>query len=219
MHDAMPKSKVVKSAVREARVSTATGSRYLPKCTLDTGASHGNYIGRDALKRLEFVKINPCQHSARLGDGETFIKINECVELQVQLYRSDQTLTDPITTNFYVVESLGEEMIIGLQDLLGNYFEIFAEVIEEAAEKVLPSHHANDAMHFFQRLFLDFEEELDKAHPSNRRLKDLVVQARKKGSSYRNAKERILKDRGSARFLVCARDGVTTEFMRSDKYG
>ena len=219
MHDAMPKSKVVKSAVREARVSTATGSRYLPKCTLDTGASHGNYIGRDALKRLEFVKINPCQHSARLGDGETFIKINECVELQVQLYRSDQTLTDPITTNLYVVESLGEEMIIGLQDLLGNYFEIFAEVIEEAAEKVLPSHHANDAMHFFQRLFLDFEEELDKAHPSNRRLKDLVVQARKKGSSYRNAKERILKDRGSARFLVCARDGVTTEFMRSEKYG
>ena len=219
MHDAMPKSKVVKSALREARISTATTSRYLPKCTLDTGASHGNYIGREALKKLEFVRINPCQHSARLGDGETFIKINECAELQVQIYRSDQTLTDPITTNLYVVESLGEEMIIGLQDLLGNYFEIFAEVIEEAAEKVLPSHHANDAMHFFQRLFLDFEEELDKAHPSNRRLKDLVVQARRKGSSYRNAKERILKDKGSERFLVCSSDGVTTEFVRSPKYG
>ena len=109
-------------------------------------------------------------------------------------------------------------MIIGLQDLLGNYFEIFAEVIEEAAEKVLPSRHANEAMHFFQRLFLDFEEELGRAHPSNQRLKNLVVQARKKGSSYRNAKERILKDRTNARFLVYD-NGVSTEFIHSDKYG
>ena len=53
MQDAIPKAKVLKSAVREARISTATGSRYVPKCTLDTGASHGNYIGRDALAKLE----------------------------------------------------------------------------------------------------------------------------------------------------------------------
>ena len=218
MHDAVPKSKVVKSAMREASISTATQRRYLPKCTLDTGASHGNYIGKDALKGLEFVKILPCRHSARLGDGETYIKIDKCAELEVQLYRSDQTLTDPITTRLYVVESLGDEMIIGLQDLLGNYFEIFAEVIEEQAEKVMPSRHSNEAMHFFQRLFLDFEEELSRANPSNRRLKDLVVQARKKGSSYRNAKERIMKDKTNARFLVYDR-GATTEFIHSDKYG
>ena len=55
MHDAVPKTKVVKSAMREASISTATQRRYLPKCTLDTGASHGNYIGKAALKGLEFV--------------------------------------------------------------------------------------------------------------------------------------------------------------------
>ena len=104
MHDVVPKSKMVKSVMREASISTATQRRYLPKCTLDTGASHGNYIGRQALKGLEFVKIFPCRHSARLGDGETFLTINECAELEVQLYRSDQTLTDPITTRLYVVE-------------------------------------------------------------------------------------------------------------------
>ena len=76
MHDALPKSKVVKSAMREASISTATPRRYLPKCTLDTGASHGNYIGRQALKGLEFVKIFPCRHSARLGDGETVLSID-----------------------------------------------------------------------------------------------------------------------------------------------
>ena len=110
-------------------------------------------------------------------------------------------------------------MIIGLQDLLGNFFEIFAEVIEEAAEKVMPSRHANEAMQVFQRLFLDFEEELAKERPSNQRLKQLVVQARKKGSSYRNAKERILKDRACGRVLACDKDGRTTELMRSEKYG
>ena len=218
MHDAVPKTKAVKSAMREASISTATQRRYLPKCTLDTGASHGNYIGKAALKGLEFVKIIPCRHSARLGDGQTFLSIDKCAELEVQLYRSDQTLTDPITTRLYVVDSLGEEMIIGLQDLLGNYFEFFAEVIEEQAEKVMPSRHSNEAMHFFQRLFLDFEEELSRANPSNRRLKDLVVQARKKGSSYRNAKERIVKDKASAHFLVFDK-GTTTEFIHSEKYG
>ena len=90
-----------------------------------------------------------CNHSARLGDGKTMVVIREYVELQVQVFRSDTTLTDPITTHLYIVESLGEEMIIGLQDLLGNFFEIFAEVIEEAAEKVMPSRHANEAMQVF----------------------------------------------------------------------
>ena len=219
MHDALPKAKVLKSAVREARISTAASTRYIPKCTFDTGASHGNYIGRDALAKLEFPEIHPCNHSARLGDGKTMVVIREYVELQVQVFRSDTTLTDPITTHLYIVESLGEEMIIGLQDLLGNFFEIFAEVIEEAAEKVMPSRHANEAMQVFQRLFLDFEEELAKERPSNQRLKQLVVQARKKGSSYRNAKERILKDRACGRVLACDKDGRTTELMRSEKYG
>ena len=69
-------------------------------------------------------------------------------------------------------------MSIGLQDLLGNFFEVFAEVVEEAAEKVMPSRHANEAMQFFQRLFLDFDEELAKDQPSNRRLRQLAAQAR-----------------------------------------
>ena len=219
MHDAVPKSKVVKSAVREAWVSTSTTTRYLPRCTLDTGASHGNYIGRSALKKLDFPEIHPCQHSARLGDGKTFITINECVELGVQIGLSDNTRSEPITTQLYVVESLGDEMIIGLQDLLGNFFEVFAEVVEEAAEKVMPSRHANEAMHFFQRLFLDFDEELAKDQPSNRRLRQLAAQARTKGSSYRNAKERILKDRASVRMLYCDGHGRTAEIIQSDRYG
>ena len=219
MQDAIPKAKVLKSAVREARISTATGSRYVPKCTLDTGASHGNYIGRDALAKLEFVERHPCNHSARLGDGKTIVSINEYVEVEVQVFRSDTTLTDPITTHLYVVESLGEEMIIGLQDLLGNFFEIFSEVIEEAAEKVMPSRHVNETMQCFQRLFLDFDEELAREHPRHHRLKQLVSQARKKGSSYRNAKERILKDRASERILQSSASGVTTEIIQSAKYG
>ena len=219
MHDAIPKARVLKSAVREARISTATSTRYIPKCTFDTGASHGNYIGRQALAKLEFPEVHPCNHSARLGDGKTMVSINEFVELQVQVFRSDTTLSDPITTHLYIVESLGEEMIIGLQDLLGNYFEVFAEVIEEEAEKVMPSRHAEETMRCFQRLFLDFEEELTKAFPSNRRLRQLAAQARNKGSSYRNAKERILKDKASVRVLHSDGHGRTVEVIHSGRFG
>ena len=66
----------------------------------------------------------PCRHSARLGDGKTYVTINEGVELKVQIFKEDGTLSDPVEASFVVVETLGEEMIIGLQDLLGSFFEI-----------------------------------------------------------------------------------------------
>ena len=106
MHDALPKAKVLKSAVREARISTATSTRYIPKCTFDTGASHGNYIGRDALAKLEFPEIHPCNHSARLGDGKTMVVIREYVELQVQVFAATRHSLIPLLLTFILSSRL-----------------------------------------------------------------------------------------------------------------
>ena len=52
MQDSLPKSKELKSVIMEARISTGADCRYVPKCTLDTGANRGNYIGREALSLI-----------------------------------------------------------------------------------------------------------------------------------------------------------------------
>jgi hypothetical protein len=219
MQDSLPQSVKLKSVIREARISTGADCRYVSKCTLDTGANRGNYIGREALSLIQFPRMFPCRHSARLGDGKTYVTINEGVELGVQIYKDDGTLSETVEASFFVVETLGEEMIIGLQDLLGSFFDIFAEVLESAANRRLPSAEVDDTLKFFQRLFLDLQTEVEKPFPSTSRLKQLVKQARKKGSSYRNAKERIRHDKRAERIILNDGQGSTQACLVSQKYG
>ncbi len=100
MQDSLPRSKELKSVIMEARISTGADSRYVPKCTLDTGANRGNYIGREALSLIQFPKMFPCRHSARLGDGKTYVTISEGVGLRVQIFKEDGTLSEPVEANF-----------------------------------------------------------------------------------------------------------------------
>ena len=74
-------------------------------------------------------------------------------------------------------------------------------------------------MKFFQRLFLDVQTEVEKPFPSNSRLKQLLKQARKKGSSYRNAKQRIKHDKLMERYLLNDGEGNTQACLVSQKYG
>ena len=44
-----------------------------------------------------------CRHSAKLGDGKTYVTINEDVELRVQIFKEDGTLSEPVEASFFVV--------------------------------------------------------------------------------------------------------------------
>jgi hypothetical protein len=100
MQDSLPQTKDLKSVIMEARISSGANSRYIPKCTLDTGANRGNYIGREALSLIQFPRMFPCRHSARLGDGKTYVTINEGVVLRVQIFKEDGSLSEPIEASF-----------------------------------------------------------------------------------------------------------------------
>ena len=135
LHQFLPGTKKLSVVIREAQILTTEGSTYLPKVTLDTGASHGNYIGRAVIVNLPNLKTSPCRHSVRLGDGETQLVLKEMVDLDIQLFEDSGRLAEAINTTFYVVDTLGEEAIIGLPDLLGNYFDHLSAVLEKAASK------------------------------------------------------------------------------------
>ena len=107
-------------------------SVYVGKILLDTGASSGSYVGRSLVNRFPNLPIEPCTHKVRLGDNKTEVEINQMVTLDVALYDEDDKLCGSIATEFYVMPDLDYEVIIGLPEILGNYYDYFVGVLEQA---------------------------------------------------------------------------------------
>ena len=65
--------------IRDGQILQGDRTVYLPKATLDTGANTASYTGRGVLEKLHAYTIVPTKHKTRLGDGSTWITINEMV--------------------------------------------------------------------------------------------------------------------------------------------
>jgi hypothetical protein len=201
--------------VREAQVQTPAGTHYLSKCLLDTGASHGSYIGRQFLNKLQQVDIRPCTHSAKLGDGTTRLVVNSQVSLGVQLYKDDGTLTEVIPTSFFVNEGLGNEAIIGLPEILGEYFEYFVQVLEQSTGHKFRLTILEKAVKDLQRLFLDLEEEHGRGNPRTEKMLQLVRLAREKGSIYQSKKRQIQADNKHLEVQTPDQEGIQSIYLLS----
>ena len=56
----------------EFSLPDSTKRQFVKKVTLDTGATVGNYIGRDVLKHFSSAgQCDSCEHRATLCDGKT----------------------------------------------------------------------------------------------------------------------------------------------------
>ena len=178
MHEYVPRSKNKSVVVREAIVTSddCIGETFLEKLTLDTGASNGNYIGKQFIQsNFREAVYEPCNHRVRLGDGESIMTIKQTVTLNISLLDDYGERTKPIATEFYVSDSLGNEAIIGLPELLGNYFEYFMHVLEgttrnkplKLTERIIPE---------LNEICDQFEEELLYSRfPNLRRIKKTCV--------------------------------------------
>ena len=135
LEDSLPGNiKGASVVVRSGRIHMGGLQAVVPKLTLDTGASSASYIGSALLAKLGGVVRRPCRHRARLADGTTSLDITEQVTLPLQMFDADNVLSEPIWTELYVIPSLGEEVIIGLPDILGNYWSLFIEILENARD-------------------------------------------------------------------------------------
>ena len=197
MHECVPRSKNKSVVVREAIVSSndCLDETFLEKLTLDTGASNGNYIGRKFIeKNFKEIVYEPCDHRVKLGDGKSVMSIKYSVVLNITLLDDYGDRTKPISTEFYVCDSLGEEAILGLPDLLGNYFEYFARVLN-GATKQNPLHATERIVYDLNRICEDFESEfLHERFPNIRRIKKLAKEARKLTDDYTRYKRDVKSD-------------------------
>ena len=196
MHDAIPRSRNKSVVVREAFATLGGKCVYIDKMTLDTGASNGNYIGKKKIEdfdNYQEIKFEPCKHRVRLGDGKSIMYITEMVTLDISLLNDFGEKCEPISTQFYVCETLGDEAIIGLPELLGNYFDYFANVLN-LATSTNSLNQTGRIMNNLKKITDEFEEELYRNAPSLRNLRKLTESARKELAAYQLTKNDILKD-------------------------
>ena len=121
-----------KIMTREGKLFCGGGTFHVSKALLDTGASGGNYIGAGMLEGMEGLEREPCSHLVTLGDGVTQLHLTECVTIEVALYDDRGCLCPSVYTEFFVMPRLGREIIIGLPDILGNYYEYFTDILDRA---------------------------------------------------------------------------------------
>jgi hypothetical protein len=200
LHDALPRSLSKSAVVRSGTVATVGCHPQLTtRVTLDTGADSGSYIGGDAIRALgSNVATEPCRHRVRLGDGKTMVTVHQIVYVDIQLEDNYGDYTDPITTAFYVVPTLGNEVIVGLPDILGNYFDHLSEFIYAARQDRLES-SASGVISRLDSICDRFTEELSRVEP--------------------RIKRRIVADQSARMLYVGLVDGDTVELISSDKYG
>lgn len=147
LHALVPLSIQRSVVVREGQIIQGDNTYYLPKLTLDTGASCGNYIGGELVDRIPSLRKKPCKHRALLGDGQTHVDIAYNVVLQLRLYDDDNCLCDPLTVELYIIDTLGEQVIIGLPSILGDFFDFFVCALQRGREKSGATAESPTTMH------------------------------------------------------------------------
>ena len=106
--------------------------------TLDTGANAGNYIGSSVLLRSNFdwTKIKKCNHVVRLGDGTTNVHVKEKITLDVALYDSKDKIHKFVGLDFFVIDTLGHGVIIGMESIMTKMFDLFMDILVGAKSKI-----------------------------------------------------------------------------------
>ena len=195
---------------REGQLESGGKQVYVGRVLLDTGASSGSYIGQALVDRFHDLEVEPCSHRVRLSDNKTEVHITQYVTLEIALYDEKLELTDSIFTELYVMPNLGNEVIIGLPDILGNYYDYFIGVLENARRKQCK----------VERLYALYglaRKEAIKYKPSPAKLKRYASEAKKIGSWYVRHKQRIKGSKHSE--VYQSHEGTASAVLYSEKFG
>ena len=199
---------------REGRLRFGDQVVAVDKALLDTGASHGNYAGKSLIDRLVGVEVKPCSHRVKLGDGSTLVHINEYVTVEVQILDDEENLTEPMFVDFYVMPELGSEVIIGIHEILGNFYDIFTTILERARAR----QPAVRVERLYQ-LYNNCKNELCSPEPSRKKLKAYGNEAKQIGSWYHRHKLRIQQDKFHTQTERVGTDGRMFSVVSSTRFG
>jgi len=198
---------------REGQLQHGDTMVWVQNALMDTGADRANYCGGKLAEQFPDAVREPCRHPVRLGDGKTIVMCTETITLDTSIYAPDGTLIEPISTTFHIMPQLGERIIIGLPDILGNFYEVFKLVLEDARLRMPQVRIAR----LHQLSYLS-QIERAKQTPNKKLLKSYGNEARSIGSWYSKLKYRVTHDPQVIRTLATL-DGLTYETAISERFG
>ena len=199
---------------REGKLQYGDLTIHISNALLDTGASDGNYAGSAVADRFDDIEREPCNHRVRLGDGKTMVQCTEMITLDVSLYAPDGSLQAPISTVFYIMPSLGDRIIIGLPDILGNSYDYFTTILEDARNR-----RPKQRVERLSQLYGLCKDQLCSATPNQKLLKNYGHEAKAIGSWYTKLKHRVLHDPKVVMTLTTNSEGINRETAHSAKFG
>ena len=219
LYDKVPRAMKKSAVTREGTVSVVGGKPCIKtRVTLDTGADSGSYIGGDVLKDLgPDFPVEACDHRVRLGDGKTYVDVNQVIYVDIQLEDNYGDFTQAITTAFYVVPTLGYDVIIGLPDILGDYFDHFSDFLHAARREQQRTQPCLQSR--LEAICNRIATELCREEPRANHLTKLRIEAEKEASGYLSNKRRILGDSSAKVVVYAPSEGAGIEVIQSAKYG
>jgi hypothetical protein len=228
LHTKLPRSVHRSAVVRTAMVGNGGPVTRVTKLLLDTGASSGSYIGEDGVQRIDetnrasgrnAVRRHPCRQRARLGDGKTVLEVSEMVYLQVGLLDDYGEPLEPIFTPMYIVPGLGDQIIIGLEEILGNYYDYFEHVLRQHRKKSVATRDTTQLYGELIQLYAKADSEISKRSPRSATLLRMASSARRTGAKYNYWKSLIMADSDHSEVEQTEDGGSTTSFLVSSLHG
>ena len=141
LHNISVESRLVSAVRHRGCVDLDEGVRIPLTCLLDSGALHASYVSQkfvtDNYHTLNKY-LSPYNGSVALADKNTIINISEVLRVPVTLESASGHVYS-IVIEFMVMESLGEEAIVGLPVLVGPLLPLFVEALKSAADHLADS--------------------------------------------------------------------------------
>ena len=106
------------------------------RIVLDTGATAGNYIGRNIITKngWEEREMKRVDHTVTLGDSSTRMECKYMVKLGISLRdHNDQSHFFP-DLEFYAIETMRDDVIIGEDKLTGDMYHYFLDALAAVRE-------------------------------------------------------------------------------------
>ena len=104
---------------------------------LDSCATSASYAGEALVEACSWLKPEPCHHQVTLGDGQTTMTCTTRVTLHLKLEDPRGCTTKTLPLQVFVIPKGGVDIVVGLPDILGDFYETFMDVMCDARQRAV----------------------------------------------------------------------------------
>jgi hypothetical protein len=209
-----PSQTLCQPFIRAGIIITDTDPILFDRGLLDTGAQGSNFISREIYNRLPST-ITDLSRSidriVRLGDARSL-----SIELEVPLTVG---ILDSSSNNhqhclwYSVLDVLSHDIIIGLVDLIGPFYDLFADSVTESRELSL----TNDLETHLKELTMEIQVLHSHCNPED--IERATRSLQHNSAAYHTRKNMICNSVSTRIELLALQDGTTTDILTHPRLG